>query len=188
MIGAVCRILLRLAGWRMVNPEIPVAKAVIAVYPHTSNWDFVLGMLFRFASGIPLRYAAKDTLFRGPAGAIFRALGGVPVNRRESTGFVAQMAAEYARRDSFYLAITPEGTRNARPHLKSGFYRLAQTAQVPLGFGFIDYGRRELGIAGYLTVSGDEHADLAQMAAIYAGRRGKYPEKQSPFIFAGNTE
>ncbi len=188
MIRWFCANLLRLAGWRMLYAPTPMAKAVIVVYPHTSNWDFIIGILFRFASGMPLRFAAKDTLFRGPAGALFRALGGVPVNRRERTGFVTQMADEFARHERFYIAITPEGTRSARPHLKSGFYRLALAAKAPLMFGVIDYARREVGIDGYLMPTGDERADLAHMAQVYAERRGKYPTQQAPFIFADMQE
>lgn len=188
MIRTVCHGLLKLAGWRICYSPAPMSKAVIVVYPHTSNWDFVIGILFRYAVGIPLRFAAKDTLFWGPAGPLFRSLGGVPVNRRERTGFVTQMSEEFARQERLYLAITPEGTRSARPHLKSGFYRLAMAAKVPLAFGFIDYARREVGIDGYLNPTGDERVDLAHMAQVYAHRRGKYPSQQAPFIFAEMQE
>lgn len=179
-----CRALLRLAGWRILDVPVPMAKAVIVVYPHTSNWDFIIGILFRFAARLPLRWAAKDTLFRGPAGIFFRALGGVPVNRRERTGFVEQMAQACAANERFYLAITPEGTRSKVHHLKSGFYRLALRAKVPLVLGCIDYARREVGILGHMEITGDETADLAALEAAYTGRRGKYPVQEGPFVFA----
>lgn len=178
-----CRGALRLAGWRVVEPPMSVAKAVIMVYPHTSNWDFIIGILFRFASRLPIRWAAKDTLFAGRAGPFFRALGGVPVNRRERTGFVEQMVQAYANHERFYLAITPEGTRGTVNHLKSGFYRLALMADVPLALGCIDYARREVGIIGFHRPTGDEAADLAALEAAYAGRRGKFPAQQGPFVF-----
>lgn len=187
MTAALCRLLLRLAGWRIVmaaGAPVRVPKAVVVVYPHTSNWDFILGILFRFAVRMPIRWAAKDTLFRPPAGAFFRALGGIPVNRRERTGFVEQMVQACAHHDTFYLAITPEGTRSAVSCLKSGFYRLALQADIPLLIGCIDYARREIGILGTLTLSGNEANDLAALAEAYAGRQGKYPPQQGPFRFA----
>ncbi len=186
-VSHLCHALLRLAGWRIVWQPAAAPKAVIMVYPHTSNWDFILGILFRFAVRMPIRWAAKDTLFREPAGMFFRALGGVAVNRRERTGFVEQMAKTCAGSENFYLAITPEGTRSGVPHMKSGFYRLARLANIPVGLGCIDYARREVGILGYLTLTGDETADLATLAEAYAGRRGKYPAQQGPFMFPDAT-
>jgi len=179
-----CHGALRLAGWRMLAPPVPMPKGVIVVYPHTSNWDFILGILFRFGSCLPIRWAAKDTLFRGLPGYFFRTLGGVGVNRRERTGFVEQMAQTCAAHERFYLAITPEGTRSTVNHMKSGFYRLAITAKIPLILGCIDYAQREVGIIGFLEPTGDEDADLAALAAAYAQKRGKYPAQQGPFVFA----
>ena len=184
-LGRFCTSVLRLFGWRIVYEKPPVAKSVIFVYPHTSNWDFPIGILFRYATGMPIRWVGKDTLFRWPYGAAFRRLGGIAVNRRVSTGFVSQMVDEFTRNETFYLAIAPEGTRSYTNSLKSGFYRVAMAAQVPLTLGFFDYARREAGIAGYLILSGDETADLARIAAVYADKRGKHPAKQGRIAFAG---
>ena len=183
-LGRFCAGVLRLFGWRIVYEKPPVAKSVIIVYPHTSNWDFLLGILFRYATGMPIRWVGKDTLFHWPFDAAFRRLGGIPVNRRERTGFVAHIVDEFARNETFYLAITPEGTRRYVNTLKSGFYRVAMAAQVPLTLGFFDYARREVGIAGYLTLSGDESADLAKIAAIYSDKRARYPHKAGRITFA----
>lgn len=183
MIRQLCVALLHLVGWRIIAVPAPPPKAVIMVYPHTSNWDFPLGLLFRFGQGMPIHWAAKDTLFFWPLGVLFRRIGGVPVNRRERTGFVRQMTEAFIANESFYLAIAPEGTRSACGHLKSGFYRLALNAHVPLALGCIDYAKREVGIFGYFEPSGDESADLLRLAAAYADRRGKHPAQQAPFIF-----
>lgn len=172
------RALLGLFGWRVVLVPPPVSKAVVIFYPHTSNWDFVIGVLARAAVAIPIGFVGKDTLFRPPFGGLFRRLGGMPVNRRESTGFVAQMAGLFAGRDQLYLAIAPEGTRAKVDHWKSGFYRVALAAGVPLGLAFIDYDRREVGILGWLDLTGDEAEDLAQLRARYAGRRGRKPRNE----------
>lgn len=171
--------MLRAFGWRVIFPP-PPPKAVVVLYPHTSNWDFVIGILTRAAIGLPAHWGGKDTLFRGPLGTIFRALGGIPVNRRERTGFVQQMASAFTSQDRFYLVLAPEGTRSLTPGWKSGFYRIALEAGVPLALAFIDFPRREAGIADYLTLSGDEAADMAAIAQVYANRQGLYPAKQSP--------
>lgn len=171
--------ILRAFGWRVVFPP-PPPKAVVVLYPHTSNWDFIIGILTRAAIDLPAHWGGKDTLFRGPLGPLFRALGGIPVNRRERTGFVTQMAAAFDTQDRFYLVLAPEGTRSLTPGWKSGFYRIALEAGVPLALAFIDYARREAGIAEYLTLSGDEAADMARIAASLQGRRGRRPELASP--------
>lgn len=181
------RWLLGLFGWRVVYVPPPAPKAVIIVYPHTSNWDFPIGILARSAIRLPISFAGKDSLFSQPFGVLFRWLGGIPVDRSKRSGFIAQMTAEFERHPRFYLAIAPEGTRRATDSLRSGFYRLALAAGVPLGCAFIDYSRREIGILDYLTLSGDESADLRQIAAVYAGRHGKHPAQEGSIAFAGKS-
>jgi len=180
--------LLKLFGWNVVYVPPPMPKAVVMFYPHTSNWDFVVGILTRSAVALPVHYAAKDSLFRRPHGWLFRWLGGIPVDRSKRTGFTAQMTAEFRRRQGFYLAIAPEGTRRAVDHLRSGFYRLALVAQVPLACAFIDYARREVGILGYVQLSGDEAVDLQRIASAYAGRRGKHPAQEGRIAFAQQSQ
>lgn len=179
--------LLRLFGWRVVYPVRQVPKSVIIFYPHTSNWDFFFGILARSAIDLPIHFAAKDSLFRWPFGWLFRKLGGLPVNRRVRSGLVTQLAEQFNRHESFYLAIAPEGTRRAVDHIKSGFYRVALLAQVPLGCACIDYPRREIGILDFLELSGDEAVDLARIAAIYAGHRGKHPAQEGRIAFAESS-
>jgi 1-acyl-sn-glycerol-3-phosphate acyltransferase len=178
-----CAWLLRLSGWS-VEIHLPLApKCVIVVYPHTSNWDFVVGVLAYLSVSWPLRWCGKDTLFRRPFGALMRALGGIPVNRREHTGFVGQMKREFERADSLHLAITPEGTRARTDHWKSGFYHLALAAGVPVGLGYIDYSRKRVGIDNFFQLSGDEETDLARFRAYYADKRGHNPAKQGDIRF-----
>lgn len=166
---------LRMLGWKLVQVAPPGPKGVIMVYPHTSNWDFPLGVLARAALRLDIAYVAKDSLFRPPLGAIFRALGGIPVNRRISTGFVGQLVERFQRADSLYVAIAPEGTRSHVDHLKSGFYHLALQAKVPLGLAFIDYRRKEVGIGTWLELTGDVARDLNALRTFYADKHGKRP-------------
>ena len=104
----------------------------------------------------------------------------VPVNRRERTGFIEQMTAQFERHRVFRLAIAPEGTRSRTEFWKSGFYHLARAADVPLALGYIDYAAREVGVGGYVELTGDRAADMARLRAFYDGKRGRHPENQSP--------
>jgi 1-acyl-sn-glycerol-3-phosphate acyltransferase len=165
---------LALFGWR-VDVAPPPAKCLIVVYPHTSNWDFLWGYLAKLAVGLPVHFVGKDSLFRGPAGTLLRRMGGIPVNRREPAGFVEGLARELAARPRMLLAIAPEGTRSYTDRWKSGFYRVALAAKVPVGLAFIDYRAREVGLRTYLALTGDEARDLAAIRAGYEGKVGKRP-------------
>jgi 1-acyl-sn-glycerol-3-phosphate acyltransferase len=104
--------LLGFFGWRVDIVLPPGPKCVIVVYPHTSNWDFVVGYLAKLAAGIPVEWVGKHTLFRPPVAWLLRRMGGIPVNRREPSGFVGQLVRELERRPRMWLAIAPEGTRS----------------------------------------------------------------------------
>ena len=155
-------------------------KCVIVFYPHTSNWDFPIGLCAKWIVGINFRWVGKDSLFATPLAGTFRRWGGIPVNRRESTGFVGQMRAALDAHDDFRLVITPEGTRSRVAHWKSGFWHLAREAHVPIGLGFIDYARREVGIGAWIEATSVAAADLERMAAFYADRTARRPEQAGP--------
>jgi 1-acyl-sn-glycerol-3-phosphate acyltransferase len=181
----ICGKLLRAAGWKVVLVQPVPARCVVIFYPHTSNWDTVIGLGVKFTTGISIRFAGKDSLFRIPlVGCLLARWGGIPVNRRERTGFTEQMAAQFAGREVFRLAIAPEGTRRRTECWKSGFYHLARRAGVPLALGYIDYPSREVGVGGYMELCGDPAADMARLRAFYAGRRGFHPANQSPVRLA----
>jgi 1-acyl-sn-glycerol-3-phosphate acyltransferase len=175
-----CLALLGAFGWRLDFAWPPGPRGVLIVYPHTSNWDFILGVLARGAAGLPLSWIGKHTLFRWPLAPLLRWLGGTPVNRAAPGRLVQELVGELRRRDWMWLALSPEGTRRRLDHWRSGFYRLARAAEVPVGLGFIDFATRRVGIMGYLTLTGDEAADLARIEAAYQGRRGLHPEQASP--------
>lgn len=183
MIGRLCSLLLRLFGWQAVFVPPPSAKTVIIGYPHTSNWDFPVAMLWRFATGFAFSWVAKKEMFQNPLGGLFRRWGGIPLDRSRPEGFVEQVCAEFGRREAFHLAIAPEGTRRRTDHWKSGFHRIAVAAGVPLGLGFLDYGRKQLGIAEWITLSSDRDADLARIRAFYADKAGYRPERAGEIRF-----
>ena len=185
MTRSLAGLILRLIGWRTVFAAPPGPKSVVLVYPHTSNWDFPLGVLFKARHRMPFSWAGKDTLFRWPLRTLFLWLGGVPINRRERTGMISQLTAVFARSASFHICITPEGTRSRTDHWKSGFYRLALAAGVPVGLGFIDYGRKTMGIERWITLSGDKDDDLKLIRAYYADKTALYPEKAGDICVKG---
>lgn len=168
--------LLRLFGWRSVLVWPTEPRGVIIVYPHTSNWDFIIGMLFRIGHGLPANWIGKAEMFPRPLAGLLKRMGGIPVNRRRATGFLDTLLEEFRRRDWIWVAIAPEGTRSHADHLKSGFYQLAVAAGVPVALGYIDYGSRTVGIDTYLRMSGDRTADLARLRDFYSDKRGRRPE------------
>lgn len=178
--GRLAGALLRAFGWRVDYLPPPGPKAVVVVYPHTSNWDFPVGVLGRAAIGLPLHFIGKHTLFRWQFGALFRWLGGIAVDRSVSSGLVEQLRAQFDAHEAFYLVITPEGTRSRTEAWRSGFYRLALAARVPVGLGFIDYGNKRLGIDTWLEPSGDPASDMARIGDFYADKRGLHPENAGP--------
>jgi 1-acyl-sn-glycerol-3-phosphate acyltransferase len=175
--GRLARWLLALFGWRVDIAWPPGPRGVIVFYPHTSNWDFVVGYLAKLAVGLPAQWIGKDSLFRGPLAPLLRRMGGIPVNRREPTGLIRQLAREFEQRPWLWLAIAPEGTRRYVDHWRSGFYHLALEAQVPVGLAFIDWRTRVIGLGRYLMLTGDEELDLERIRAAYEGKRGRRPQQ-----------
>ena len=161
----------------------PGPKGVVVVYPHTSNWDFVIGMLYRLGHGVPVRWLGKHSLFRWPFAGLLRRLGGIAVDRRAPGGVIRSIAGEFDRRDSMWLALAPEGTRSYTDHWKSGFYQIALAADVPCGLGYIDYRRRVLGIDTYVRFTGNSDQDLAVINAFYGDKQGLRPDQASDIRF-----
>lgn len=180
--------LLRVTGWRSVLVWPPVPKGIIVVYPHTSNWDFIIGVLFKISAGLPANWMGKDSLFRWPVRRLFLRIGGVPINRRERTGFVNALLEEFARRDWMWLAVAPEGTRSHTDHWKSGFYRIAVAGGLPVGLGFIDYATRSVGIERYIDMTGNADTDFARIREFYAGKRGRRPALAGDIRLKRNDE
>ena len=176
--------ILKWLGWSFQFYGLPTPRGVIVVYPHTSNWDFCTGVLAKWAMGIQVTFLAKHTLFNIPVlGAWLRYLGGMPVIRSSPQGYVDDLAQMMHAKKYAWIVITPEGTRKYTPGWRSGFYRLALKAQVPIGVAYIDYKHKQIGVTKFFMPTGDEVADLNMIREVYEGREGFHPASAAPITF-----
>jgi 1-acyl-sn-glycerol-3-phosphate acyltransferase len=179
------RRILALMGWRVQFEGFPTLQGVAVVYPHTSNWDFPVMVLVKWAIGVQVMFWGKDKLFDVPVlGAWMRWIGGVPVNRTAPGGVVGQAVqifeAHKAANKYLWLGLAPEGTRKQIPGWRSGFYRTAYQSKVPLCIVKLDYKKREVSATDFVMLTGDETQDMARIATIYQGVQGLYPELAAP--------
>ncbi len=182
--------ILKALGWDLSFEGLPARQGVFIMYPHTSNWDFVVLLFMKWATGIEASFWAKDSLFKVPVlGRWLRYLGGVPVRRTSAQGMVGDAVAmfEQAKKADqyFWVALAPEGTRKKIPGWRSGFYRTTCGAQVPLGLVKLDYRLKTIRITDFILLSGDEAQDFERLAAVYDGVSGKNPQSASPIRLLG---
>lgn len=164
-------------GWSTEGSVPDEPKYVLIAAPHTTNWDLPFMLAIAYVFDVRVSWMGKHTLFeRAPLGAFFRALGGVPVDRRGRHDLVQQMVDLFAERDELVLAVPPEGTRSKTKYWKSGFYYIAKGAKVPIALGFLDYKRRVGGFGPMVMPSDDLEADIQKIRAFYATVTGKFPE------------
>lgn len=158
---------LRFGGWRMEGQFPEQQKFVIAVAPHSSNWDFALGLAVKFSLRMKVSWLGKHTLFKGPFGALLRRLGGIPVDRGASHGVVGDCIQAFANSPAMMLALAPEGTRKAGRKWRSGFYQIALGAGVPIFPVGFDYGRRVIHFFPVFLPTRDYEADLPRLLALF---------------------
>ena len=169
------RLVLKITGWK-VSGVLPVEpRSVIIAAPHTSNWDFVFLIAATSALGVRIHWLGKDSLFNHPLGFIMHWLGGIPVNRSKRTRLVSQIAERFQSQVSLHLVIPPAGTRAHTDRWRSGFYHIAQSAKVPVIFGFLDYPKKLAGISEAMPLSGRLQEDMDRIRAFYADKVGKFP-------------
>lgn len=168
------RTMMRLSGWRLVGelPDLP--KIVIAVAPHTSNWDFVIGVMTLFTLDINLNFIGKHTLFRGWFGRWLRSLGGVPADRTKAHGLVGEVIDAFNTNDRMILALSPEGTRTLSKGFKTGFLHIARGANVPIVLAYFDFPNRTVGFGPVFTPTGDVERDMKTILNFYRPIRGRY--------------
>lgn len=167
------RTLLGLGGWRLEGAFPDVAKCVVAVAPHTSNWDFPVGAAAMFALDLRCTFIGKHTLFVWPFSAFLRWMGGIPVDRRAAHGVVGEAVRAFATSPRRMLVIAPEGTRSKVERFKTGFLHIAHGAGVPVTLVALDWGTRVIRIGPTLDIGGDIEAERARIEAHFARFRGR---------------
>lgn len=181
LLQAVGRLMLRVAGWRVESAPPDLPKMVIAVAPHTSNWDFYVGVATMFALDLDPSWLGKHTLFRAPIGGLLRRLGGIPVRRHGGgasgqEGSVAQVVDAFRASERMVLALAPEGTRGRVTRWKSGYYVIAAAAGVPVVPAWIDWSRRVVGFGDAVPAVGGADATSARLGASFTAEMARRPD------------
>ncbi len=180
MIKFLSKAILKLSGWNLQVHPPEEKKFILIGAPHTSNWDFPLTLLCFGTLDLKIHWVAKIQMFYGPLHYFFTALGGIPVDRSSSHGFIDQIAEKFKHADKMVLTIAPEGTRSKTEYWKSGFYRIALAANVPICFGYINYANKTIGFKQVMHPGGDINIDMKIISDFYRNIQGKRPQNQGP--------
>ena len=157
----------RLMGWRIEGDFPQLKKFIVAVYPHTRNMDFIVGVLTRAVLNEKISYVGKQELFNPLTGWFFRALGGTPINRNSNENKVSAIAQIFKEKDAFRMAIAPEGTRKKVDRWKTGFYYISLEAEVPILLVHFNYPSKKVFFLKLLKPTGDIEKDLKEMKAYF---------------------
>jgi 1-acyl-sn-glycerol-3-phosphate acyltransferase len=179
MFGALCVLFFKLSGWKILGkfPGEDVPKYINIVAPHTSAWDYPIGVATRKITGIDSKYLAKKELFKFPPLAWFmRSMGGYPVDRGTKNSMTDAIVDLFNSKERFSITITPEGTRKKVDKWKTGFYIVAQKANVPIVMVAFDFGNKQVIVKEPQYVTGDMEGDIEKMKEFYRGIKGKIPE------------
>jgi 1-acyl-sn-glycerol-3-phosphate acyltransferase len=176
----VAKFLLWLGRWTPVGPAPSRRRAVIIGAPHTSYWDGYWLLVYKVAFGVDVKFFVKESMFWFPMSLLLNGLGGVPLNRGDARSAVKQAVAAFENNEDYLFGLAPEGTRSKTNGWKTGFYRIAEGAGVPVVFGFFDYKNRRLGFGPSMMLSGDMDADMVIIRSFYASVNGKRPERTCP--------
>jgi 1-acyl-sn-glycerol-3-phosphate acyltransferase len=180
MLNIIAKSLLKLFGWR-IDIKLPEEKKFVLIgAPHTSNWDFPLAILTFWTLDRKIKWVGKIQMFRGPLHYLFTALGGIPVDRSSSHGFIEQIVDKIKQSDEMVLTIAPEGTRSKTRYWKSGFYHIALAAGIPICLGYIDYPSKKIGFEKLVYPTGDIETDMKLIAEFYGQIKGRLPANQGP--------
>ena len=169
--------ILRLLGWKITG-RYPreLRKFIVLVAPHTSNWDFPLGLLVKWCLRADIKYVAKHTLFKPGIGWLFRVLGGYPVDRTKRTNFADSVVDMLSKKQDFIMTITPEGTRKKVHKFRSGIYYIARGANIPIVPVKFDYGNKEVHFGEPFWTTEERDKDLNYLWNYFVGVKGKNPE------------
>ena len=179
LVRLIGRVFMLLAGWK-VEGRIPSCnKVIIIAAPHTTNWDFVFLLGAAFQLGLSVKWLGKKSLFSFPFSWFMNRLGGVAVDRGNSSGMVDHVSEAILCASKISLVVPPSGTRGRTDYWKSGFYHIAKSANVPLICGYLDYEKKIAGRGPCFFVSNSVKDDMNKLRDFYKDKVGKYPELTS---------
>ncbi len=170
-------ILFKIMKWKIVG-DFPdsISKFVIIGAPHTSNYDFIIGLLVKTIKGVNANFIAKSSLFIFPLNYFFKSVGGIPVKRNSKTNMVDTIVQVFNNHKKFVIAVSPEGTRNKVDRWKTGFYFIAKQANVPIVGLTFDFGKRQTQIFSPFYTTDNQEADFRFLKSYYKGIKGKFAE------------
>ncbi len=170
-------ILFTVFKWKIVG-DFPkdISKYVIIGAPHTTNYDFVIGLLVKTIRNVKINFLGKASLFVFPFGYFFKSVGGVPINRKKNMNMVQATVNEFNNRSEFIIAISPEGTRSKVNKWKTGFYHIASQANVPIVAFTFDFGKRQTEIFKPFYITGNIDQDFIYLQSLFKDAEGKYPK------------
>ena len=173
----IARLIFWIIGWKIdPNPPENIKKCVIAVGPHTSNWDFIIGRLAFFQYGVQGKFLIKKELFFFPLGIFLRSLGGIPVDRKRNSNMTDFAVNLFQNSESLYLVFTPEGTRKYNPNWKKGFYYIALKANVPIYVCYVDFATKTGGFHSLFHPTGNVDQDILEIKNRLSQFKGRFPE------------
>ena len=167
----------RILGWKLVgNFPKYLKKYVVIAAPHTSWQDFPIAILARNYTGEKINFIGKSSLFSGPFGFIFRALGVTPVDRSQSSNMVDAIVQIFENKEEFRLGISPEGTRKKVTHWKTGFYYIAKGANVPIVMATLDFEHKQIKFSEPYKTTNNKEKDFEYFHAFFKGVKGRHSE------------
>lgn len=177
----ICKLMLKMLGWKALNGVAPAKKAIIIGVPHTSAWDFVISYLYYTSVGGDVYFVIKKEFFYWPLSALLKKMGGIPIDRLRGVSVTKQIIQEMNTRDSMHLAITPEGTRNRTKYWKAGFHTIAKATGATVYLGIFDFKLKQVGWIKDFELTDHADDDIRRMKAFYReyGATARHPEKFS---------
>jgi len=154
-------------------------KLIVLVFPHTSNWDFIVAIGVRVLLCEEINFVIKKEFYNFLTTNFFNSLGGKPIDRSGKTNSVEKILEMFKNNEVFRLAIAPEGTRKVVDKWKTGFYHIALNANckiLPVAF---DWKKREVKIFEVFTPTNKFTNDLKFLKSLFKGVKGKIPENSS---------
>jgi len=178
MFRLLSKVVLKLLGWKITgNNHSDITKKILVAAPHTSNWDFPLGIMVRSVIQDDIKYIGKDSLFKPPLGWIFSKMGGIGVDRKKSNNFVEAVVKKIKSSDDLSILFAAEGSRKKVAKFKTGFYHVARLAEVPILPIVLDYEHKEFKFLDLVWATDNAESDMAHIEGLFKGVKGYHPEQ-----------